>query len=105
MTIPLQLTILDSGHAGDISMVQWLVGSCCGPPHLLLGVSNYEMPKILRKHPISMACISTLEGPRFTSTYKKMAITRERISCSFELRVMLLSIHIPSQVCCGLCNP
>ena len=58
--------------------------------------SLYDMRKIFRKHLISMACIlfcKSAEWVHVSEAYRKMDMTRERISLIFELTVMFLSFH------------
>ena len=74
----------------------------CLPLRLLLWTASlvtwsfYDMRKIFRKHLISMArilfCISA-ERAHVSEAYRKMDMTRERISLIFELTVMFLSFH------------
>ena len=54
------------------------------------------MRKIFRKHLISMACIlfcRSAERVHVSEAYRKMDMTRGRISLIFELTVMFLSFH------------
>ena len=56
----------------------------------------YDMRNICRKHLISMACIlfcRSAERVHVSEAYRKMDMTRERISVIFELTVMFLSFH------------
>ena len=51
----------------------------------------YDMRKIFRKLPISMACIlfcRNAERVHVSEAYRKMDMTRKRISLVFELTVM-----------------
>ena len=59
--------------------------------------SLYEVCSILRWHLISMPCIllwSSAVRVHDSQAYKKMDVTRERISRILELREILLSIQI-----------
>ena len=54
------------------------------------------MCKIFLKHLVSMACIlfcRSAERVHVSDAYRKMDMTRERISLIFELTVMFLSFH------------
>ena len=78
--------------------------------------SLYDMRKIFRKHLISMACIlfcRSAERVHVSEAYRKMDMTRERISLIFELTVMFLSFYkgfnlviaaVVSVVCAILAN-
>ena len=58
--------------------------------------SLYDMRKIFLKHLISMACIlfcRFAQRVHVSEAYRKMDMTRERISLIFELTVMFLSFH------------
>ena len=79
-------------------------GSSCGPiacwilarTSSLLTLSLYEMRSILRQHLISMARIllcSSAVRVHDSQAYRKMDVTRERISRILELREILLSIQ------------
>ena len=78
--------------------------SSCGPIAcwILARISSlvtwslYEMCSILRSHLISMACIllwSSAVRVHDSQAYRKMDVTRERISRVLELREILLSIQ------------
>ena len=62
----------------------------------LVTFSLYEMRGILLKHLISMACTllwSSALGVHDSQAYRKMDVTKERISRIFELREILLSFQ------------
>ena len=72
-------------------MIQLPAGSWHGLS--LVTWSLYEMCSILRKHLISMACIllwSSAVRVHDSQAYRKMDLTRERISRILELREILL---------------
>ena len=101
MTIPLQIASLYSGQfpcwilARTSSLVTW---------------SLFEMRSILREHLISKACIllrSSAVRVHDSQGYRKMNVTRERISRILELREMLLSFqtgfsHVNAAVFCAI---
>ena len=63
---------------------------------LLVTRSSYEVCSILWQHLISMACIllcSSAVRVHDSQAYRKMDVTRERISRILELREILLSIQ------------
>ena len=58
--------------------------------------SLFDMRKIFGKHLVSMAYIlvcRSAERIHVSQAYRKMGMTRERISLIFELTVMFLSFH------------
>ena len=62
----------------------------------LVGNMVFEMRRVLRRHLISMACIllwSSAVRVHDSQAYRKMDVTRERISRILELREILLSIQ------------
>ena len=90
MTIPLQFASLYDGQ----EVFAW--SDCLldlGRTSSLVTWFLYEMRGVLRKHLISMACILWSSAVRVHDSqgYRKMGVTRERISCILELREILLS--------------
>ena len=89
MTIPLQWS---RGHR----VVRLPSGSWHGLPRWWQNLWLYEMRSILRKHLSSMVFIllwSSAVKVHDSQAYKKMDVTRERISRIFELREILQSFQ------------
>ena len=89
--MPLQFASLYGGQ----EVFVWSDGSLAQTSSLVTW-SLYEIPSILREHLVCKACIllwSSAVRVHESQAYRKIGMTRERISRILELRETLLSFH------------